>query len=225
MAPKIPGSWNTVLKAETSKPYYQNLIQFLEEERRKTTVYPPEHEVYTALELTPYDKVSVLLLGQDPYHEEGQAHGLAFSVRPGVPKPPSLLNIFKELHEDTGLKIPEHGSLTQWARQGVLLLNAVLTVRAHQATSHKNKGWELFTDSIIAALSEKQDPVIFLLWGNYARQKKGLIDSGKHFILESAHPSPLSARRGFFGSRPFSRTNMLLRKAGRPEIDWQITSL
>jgi len=218
-------SWRPILAAETEKPYWKELQQFVREERKKYTVYPPDKEVFAALYLTPYDKVSVLILGQDPYHGPGQAHGLCFSVRGGVPPPPSLVNIFKELHADLGCKIPNHGNLEHWARQGVLLLNAVLTVRARQATSHKDKGWEIFTDAVIQAVNDKPDRVVFVLWGAYARAKKRLINTTRHFVVESAHPSPLSASSGFFGSRPFSKINAALREAGKPEIDWQIPDL
>lgn len=222
MIPEIPPGWRAVLKPETRKPYYQQLQQFLDEERQKYTVFPPEREVFNALELTPYAQAKVLLLGQDPYHDHNQAHGLAFSVRPGTPLPPSLLNIFKELSSDLGLPRPRQGSLIPWAQQGVLLLNAVLTVRAHQANSHKNKGWEKFTDAVIQALSEREEPLVFLLWGGYAQKKKALIDPERHTVLEAAHPSPLSAHRGFFGSRPFSKTNQALLRWGEKEIDWRL---
>ena len=222
MAPEIPTGWLPILEDEVSKPYYQKLQQFLEEERRKHTVFPPEQEVFSALEITPYKKMNVLLLGQDPYHDHNQAHGLCFSVRPGTPLPPSLINIYKEARDDVGIRYPNNGYLVPWAEQGILMLNAVLTVRAHQANSHKDKGWEQFTDTIIRAAGEKNDPVVFLLWGGYAQKKISLIDTSRHIIVRSAHPSPLSAHRGFFGSRPFSRTNQALRQAGKPEIDWQI---
>ncbi len=215
-------TWRPVLIAETEKPYWKPLQQFVKDERRKYQVFPPDKEVFAALHLTPYEKVSVLILGQDPYHEVGQAHGLCFSVRPDVVIPPSLQNIYKELHDDLGCKIPNNGCLTPWAEQGVLLLNAVLTVRAHQANSHQGKGWETFTDAIIRAVNDKPDRVVFVLWGAYARKKKPLIDTTRHVIIESAHPSPLSAANGFFGSRPFSKINAALREAGKPEIDWQI---
>jgi len=194
-------------------------------ERQKFTVFPPETEVFSALHLTPVEKVSVLILGQDPYHDDNQAHGLCFSVRPGVPIPPSLLNIFKELKNDVGCKMPNNGYLTHWAEQGVLLLNAVLTVQAHQANSHKDRGWETFTDAVIQAVNAKTDPVVFVLWGANARKKISLIDQSRHIVIESPHPSPLSAHRGFFGSRPFSRINTALRAAGKAEIDWQIPDL
>jgi uracil-DNA glycosylase len=220
MIDQIPDGWQGVLGQEIEKPYYKKLQQFLEEERQRYTIFPPEPEVFTALELTSYADTQVLLLGQDPYHDNNQAHGLAFSVRKGIPPPPSLRNIFKELSGDLGSPVPKTGWLVPWAKQGVLLLNAVLTVRAHQANSHKNKGWERFTDTVIQFLSEKDDPVVFLLWGGYAQKKKSLINTKKHTILESAHPSPLSAHRGFFGSRPFSKTNLALLQAGKSPIDW-----
>lgn len=225
MTPPIPPGWRAVLAEEVRQPNYQKLQAFLEEERANHTVYPPEEEVFTALKLTPYDDVRVFILGQDPYHDENQAHGLAFSVRPGVPPPPSLRNIFKELQADLGCPMPNNGSLVPWAKQGVLLLNAVLTVRAHQANSHKGKGWEKFTDAVMRAVSARDDPVVFVLWGGYARKKVELIDAGRHTIVESAHPSPLSARSGFFGSRPFSKINAALRAAGKPEVDWQLPDL
>ncbi len=215
-------TWRPVLIAETEKPYWKPLQQFVKDERKKYTVFPPDKDVFAALHLTPYEKVSVLILGQDPYHEVGQAHGLCFSVRPDVAIPPSLQNIYKELHDDLGCKIPNNGCLTPWAEQGVLLLNAVLTVRAHQANSHQGKGWENFTDAIIRAVNDKSDRVVFVLWGAYARKKAPLINTTRHVIIESAHPSPLSAANGFFGSRPFSKINAALREAGKPEIDWQI---
>jgi uracil-DNA glycosylase len=185
--------------------------------------------VFNALKLTPFKAVNVLILGQDPYHDDGQAHGLAFSVQPGVPPPPSLLNIFKELHEDVGFRIPNNGYLVPWAEQGVLLLNAVLTVRAHQPTSHQGKGWETFTDQAIRALSERSEPLVFVLWGNYARKKLSIIQespqAAQHKVIAGPHPSPLSANRGFFGSRPFSKINDDLKAFGRPEIDWQLPNL
>jgi uracil-DNA glycosylase len=218
-------SWHPVLSEETRKPYYKNLQAFVAEERQKFTVFPPEAEVFSALQLTPIDQVRVLILGQDPYHDDNQAHGLCFSVPPGVRIPPSLLNIFKELKTDIGCTIPNNGYLTHWAEQGVLLLNAVLTVQAHQANSHQGRGWETFTDAIIQAVNAKTDPVVFVLWGAYARKKITLIDQSRHTVIESPHPSPLSARRGFFGSRPFSRINSALRATGKAGIDWQIPDL
>jgi uracil-DNA glycosylase len=215
-------TWRPVLIAETEKPYWKPLQQFVRQERSKYKVFPPDKDVFAALHLTPYEKVSVLILGQDPYHDDGQAQGLCFSVQPGVAIPPSLVNIYKELQTDLGCQIPNNGDLRPWAEQGVLLLNAVLTVRAHQANSHAGRGWENFTDAIIRAVSAKPDRVVFVLWGAYARKKKGLIDAARHVIIESAHPSPLSASNGFFGSRPFSKINAALRAAGKPEINWQI---
>jgi uracil-DNA glycosylase len=215
-------TWRPVLIVETEQPYWKPLQQFVKDERKKYTVFPPDKDVFAALHLTPYEKVSVLILGQDPYHEVGQAHGLCFSVRPDVAIPPSLQNIYKELHDDLSCTIPNNGCLTPWAEQGVLLLNAVLTVRAHQANSHQGKGWETFTDAIIRAVNDKPDRVVFVLWGAYARKKAPLINTARHVIIQSAHPSPLSASNGFFGSRPFSKINAALREAGKPEIDWQI---
>ncbi len=217
---ELPASWRRVLGDETGEAYFEKLRAFLDEERRQHTVFPPEDEVFTALELTPYDDVRVVILGQDPYHDDNQAHGLAFSVRPGVMPPPSLANIFKELGTDVGCARPKTGSLVPWARQGVLLLNAVLTVRAHEPNSHKNRGWERFTDAVIRKVSERETPTVFVLWGGFAKKKLGLIDESRHGVIISAHPSPLSARSGFFKSRPFSKINELLKEAGRPEIDW-----
>lgn len=221
----LPTSWAPVAGDELQQPYFTKLQAFLQEEREQHTIYPPEQEVFQALHTTPFNEVRVLILGQDPYHGENQAHGLAFSVRPGVKPPPSLANIFKELRDDLGCPIPNNGYLTPWAEQGVLLLNAVLTVRAHEPNSHKGRGWEKFTDRIIHAVGEKDDPVVFVLWGGFARKKVKLIDTDRHFIIESAHPSPLSAHNGFFGSRPFSRINEALHKAGRKPIDWHIPNL
>ncbi len=214
--------WNPVLRAEFDKPYWRQLQEFVHTERSRNTVYPAHDEVFAALHLTPYESVKVMILGQDPYHGPGQAHGLCFSVRPGVTVPPSLENIQTELHKDLGVPVPSHGSLEHWARQGVLLLNATLTVRARRAGSHQRRGWETFTDEVIRAVSAKPETVVFILWGSYARRKKALIDTGRHAIIESAHPSPLSAPRGFFGSRPFSRANQALAAAGRDPVDWAI---
>ncbi len=225
MIPPIPFGWQDVLAGEITKPYFQQLSQFLDEERKQYKIFPPESEIFTALELTPYENVNVLLLGQDPYHDDNQAHGLCFSVSPGIKPPPSLMNMYKELHDDVGFKIPNHGYLAAWARQGMLMINAVLTVRAHQANSHKDKGWETFTDAIIRAVSAKSSQVIFVLWGNYAQKKMPLIDTKRHVIIRSAHPSPLSANNGFFGSKPFSKINAALRAQGKPEIDWQLPNL
>jgi uracil-DNA glycosylase len=212
--------WNPVLRAELAKPYWEPLQKFVAGERAHHTVYPPPDEVFSALYLTPFADVKVLILGQDPYHGPGQAHGLCFSVRPGIERPPSLVNIFKELQDDLGLRPPNHGCLEGWAQQGVLLLNAVLTVRANNANSHQGKGWELFTDEIIRTVNDKSDTVVFILWGAYARKKRALIDTARHVVIESAHPSPLSAHNGFFGSRPFSRANTALIEAGRDPVDW-----
>jgi uracil-DNA glycosylase len=203
----------------------QRLAQFVAQERQRGTVYPPEEELFTALKLTPLPAVRVLLLGQDPYHDANQAHGLCFSVRPGVKPPPSLVNIFRELHSDLGCRIPNHGCLVSWARQGVLLLNTVLTVRAHSPRSHRGRGWEEFTDAVIRAVNAKTEPVVFVLWGGEAQRRSRLIDAQRHPVVQMAHPSPLSAHNGFFGSRPFSRINAALRQAGKPEIDWQIPDL
>ena len=222
---QISSSWQAVLSEEFDKPYYQKLQNFLLEERQSHTIYPPEKDIFSAFELTPYDKVNVLLLGQDPYHDRDQAHGLCFSVRPGFKPPPSLINIFKELKDDVGFNIPNHGYLASWAKQGILMLNAVLTVRAHTPNSHKNQGWETFTDAVIKKVNQKEDSVVFVLWGGYAQKKVKLIDTTKHIVIQSAHPSPLSARNGFFGSKPFSAINSALRSFGKPEIDWQLLDL
>lgn len=221
----LPPSWQAVVGDETEKPYFAALREFVAEERRTHAVYPPDGEEFTALELTPYEQVRVVILGQDPYHGPGQAHGLAFSVRPGVRPPPSLGNIFKELRDDLGCRIPNNGFLVPWAEQGVLLLNTVLTVREAEPNSHKGRGWEKFTDAIIRRVGHKDDEVVFVLWGAPAGKKTELIDTARHTIVQSVHPSPLSAKRGFFGSRPFSQINAALKKAGKPEIDWQIPDL
>jgi uracil-DNA glycosylase len=220
----IPPGWREELAEEVKEPYFQRLHEFVDLERQAHVVYPPERDVFNALNYTPYKNVKVVLLGQDPYHDEGQAHGLCFSVRPGVKPPPSLVNIFKELNRDLDCKVPNNGCLTPWAEQGVLLLNAVLTVRAHQANSHKGKGWETFTDAVIRHVDAKDERVVFLLWGAYAQKKEEMIDTKKHVVLKSAHPSPLSARK-FFGSRPFSKTNKALEEADMKPIDWQIPDL
>ncbi len=220
VAPKT--DWNPVLGTELSKPYWSELMQFVAEERARHTVYPPPGEEFAALHLTPYSSVKVLILGQDPYHRPGQAHGLCFSVRPGVDIPPSLANIHAELESDVGCPRPPHGSLVHWARQGVLLLNATLTVRARRAASHQKKGWETFTDEVIRAVNHKQDRVVFILWGSSARKKKAFVDQSRHVVIESPHPSPLSAHRGFLGSRPFSRANAALTDAGREPVRWCI---
>jgi uracil-DNA glycosylase len=215
--------WNPILRGEFDKRYWQDLQAFVRAERQRATVYPPHEDVFAALHLTPYADMKVLILGQDPYHGPRQAHGLCFSVREGVAKPPSLVNILQELHDDLGLPIPDSGCLDHWASQGVLLLNATLTVRAGQAASHQGKGWETFTDEVIRAVNAKQETVVFVLWGAYARKKKPLIDLSRHVVIESAHPSPLSAHNGFFGSRPFSRANAALVAAGRTPVDWSLS--
>lgn len=214
--------WNPILRGELDKAYWQQLQSFVRDERSRTTVYPPHEEVFSALHLTSYAATRVLVLGQDPYHGPGQAHGLCFSVRHGVRVPPSLANIHRELHDDVGVRPPGHGNLEAWARQGVLLLNATLTVRAGQAGSHQGKGWEIFTDEVIAAVNAKPDHVVFVLWGGYARKKRALVDGDRHTIIESPHPSPLSAHNGFFGSRPFSRVNEALVAHGQTPIDWTL---
>ncbi len=217
--------WNPLLADELSKPYWAELMTFVKNERAQHNVYPPEGEVFSALHFTPFAGVKALILGQDPYHGPGQAHGLCFSVRPGVDPPPSLANIHQELHADLGCAVPNHGSLEHWAHQGVLLLNATLTVRARRAASHQKKGWEIFTDRVIQVVNDKQERVVFILWGSSARQKRQMIDINRHVVIESPHPSPLSAHRGFFGSRPFSKTNAALRAAGRSPIDWCLPSM
>ncbi len=220
--PTIEESWKEVLAGEFSAPYFQALKTFLVEEKKKFTVYPPGSLIFSAFNHTPFHKVKAVMLGQDPYHGPGQAHGLCFSVNRGVAKPPSLINIFKEIESDLGIAPPAHGNLEKWADQGVLLLNATLTVRAHQAGSHQNKGWERFTDAAIKALSEKRTGLIFLLWGNYAGAKQALIDTTRHHVLKAPHPSPLSASRGFFGCHHFSKTNELLTAQGIAPINWQL---
>lgn len=219
---QIPASWKPILETEFQQPYIQKLEAFLEAEQAAHTVFPPATDVFNALEYTPFDRVRVLIVGQDPYHDDGQAHGLAFSVRPGVKTPPSLVNIFKELEADLGVPRSKNGYLEPWARQGVLLLNTSLTVRAHEAGSHKGKGWERLTDAIIHAVSARKERVVFVLWGKPAQKKLELIDAARHVVIQSAHPSPLSASSGFFGSRPFSQINADLRESGQPEIDWRL---
>jgi uracil-DNA glycosylase len=214
-------SWKARLSAETQKPYFDSLVQFVRSERTLYTVFPAPTDVFNAYTMTPYERANVLILGQDPYHGAGQAHGLSFSVLPGVKTPPSLQNIFKELRDDLGVPVPKSGHLVSWAQQGVMLLNATLTVRAHEAGSHQGRGWEQFTDETIRLLNVRETPVVFVLWGRYARDKKALIDS-RHTIIESAHPSPMSAHSGFFGSRPFSKVNVALERNGLPPIDWSI---
>ncbi|MRX71146.1 uracil-DNA glycosylase [Bacillus lacus] len=216
----LKNDWEELLSAEFSKEYYLRLREQLKVEYQKKTVYPQMDNIFNSLHLTPYDDVKAVILGQDPYHGPDQAHGLSFSVQPGVKKPPSLQNIFKELQDDLGCEVPESGSLEGWARQGVLLLNTVLTVRKGEANSHKGIGWEIFTNSVIRTISQREKPVVFILWGKHAAAKKELIDTDKHRVIESPHPSPFSARRGFFGSRPFSKTNVYLEELGMEKITW-----
>lgn len=220
--PILKNDWAPLLEDEFRKPYYLRLRQFLIEEYRTRTVYPDKYDIFNALHYTPYSEVKVVLLGQDPYHGPGQAHGLSFSVRPGIPAPPSLQNMLKELHDDLGCRMPNNGCLIPWALQGVLLLNTVLTVRAGQANSHRGMGWETFTDRIISLLNERDRPVVFLLWGSHAQSKLSLIDTSRHPVICAPHPSPLSAHRGFFGSRPYSRANRYLEDLGERPIDWQL---
>lgn len=217
--------WQELLADELNEPYYQELRKFLIDEYSTRKIFPNMYDIFNALHFTSYANTKVVILGQDPYHEPGQAHGLSFSVLPDVPTPPSLMNIFKELRDDIGCFIPNNGCLKPWAEQGVLLLNAVLTVRAHEANSHRGHGWETFTDKIIRLLNEHERPLAFILWGNPARRKKNMITNPRHFIVESAHPSPLSASGGFFGSRPFSRVNQFLESVGESPINWQIPNL
>ena len=218
----INGAWEAALKNEFRKPYYAKLYKTVLEEYRTRTIYPPSGEIFTAFDLTPLEKVKAVILGQDPYHEAGQAMGLSFSVHKGVAVPPSLENIYKELHDDLGCPVPTHGDLSKWAREGVLLLNTVLTVRAHQANSHRMIGWEEFTDAVIRILALEDRPMVFILWGSAAQRKASFITNPKHMIITSPHPSPLSAYRGFFGSRPFSRCNAYLEQQGIEGIDWNI---
>ncbi len=218
----ISNDWLPVVEEETKKDYYKSLYLFVKEEYHKRLVFPPADDIFNALHLTPLKEVKVVIIGQDPYHNVGQAHGLSFSVKPEVDIPPSLVNIYKELHEDLGCSIPNHGYLEKWAKQGVLLLNTVLTVRAHEPASHKGKGWEQFTDALIEAVNREDRPIVFILWGAPARAKKKMLNNPKHLILEAPHPSPLSAYRGFFGSKPFSKCNAFLSAHGQTPIDWQI---
>lgn len=218
----IHNSWQTILTDEFEKEYYQKLRNFLKKEYTTQKIHPDMYHIYEALELTPYEKVKVVILGQDPYHGINQAHGLSFSVQPGVKIPPSLNNIYKELQSDLGISPVKHGNLVSWAKQGVLLLNTVLTVREGQAYSHRGKGWEILTDKIIEKLNEREKPIVFILWGKPAQEKMKMIDKSRHIILTSAHPSPLSAHRGFLGSKPFSKTNDALMALGETPIDWQL---
>ena len=221
----LNGDWYEALKGEFSKPYYRKLFETVNEEYRTKLIFPPAQDIFNAFHLTPLSKVKVVILGQDPYHNVGQAHGLCFSVKPDVEIPPSLVNIYQELHDDLGCYIPNNGYLTKWAKQGVMLLNTVLTVRAHQANSHRGIGWEEFTDAAIKILNEQDRPMVFILWGRPAQAKKSMLNNPKHLILEAPHPSPLSAYRGFFGSRPFSKTNEFLKEHGVAPIDWQIENV
>ena len=223
--PPITNDWADRLRPEYKKDYYRKLFEFIGQEYSRTTVYPPGDDIFNAFHMTPLKNVKVVIIGQDPYHEPGQAHGLSFSVKPGVDIPPSLENIYKELQTDCGCYIPNNGYLVKWAEQGVLLLNAVLTVRAHAAASHRGKGWEEFTDAAIRILNEEDRPIVFLLWGSFARSKKEMLTNPKHLILEAPHPSPLSAYRGFFGCHHFSKANSFLTENGLTPIDWQIENI
>jgi len=218
----LQNDWAAVLADEFEKPYYRELRQMLKEEYQTHTIYPDMYSIFNALHLTGYENTKVVILGQDPYHGPGQAHGLSFSVRPGIKPPPSLQNIYKELQSDLNCTIPQHGYLTHWAKQGVMMLNSVLTVRSGTPNSHKDLGWETFTDQIIAHLNARQTPMVFILWGKHAQEKAAFIDTRRHSMIQSPHPSPFSANRGFFGSRPFSRANAFLRSRGIAEIDWQL---
>lgn len=220
--PAINGDWLEALQGEFKKDYYKKLFQTVNEEYRTRQIFPPAEDVFNAFHLTPLKEVKVVIFGQDPYHGDNQAHGLCFSVKPGVEIPPSLVNIYKELQDDLGCKIPNHGYLTKWAEQGVLMLNTVLTVRAHQANSHRGIGWEEFTDAAIRVLNAQDRPIVFILWGRPAQMEKSMLTNPKHLILEAPHPSPLSSYRGFFGSKPFSKTNEFLVANGATPIDWEI---
>jgi len=217
---KIESTWKSRLMPEFEKPYFQQLIAFVKDEYATHTVYPPGSKIFYAFEACPFDQVKVVLIGQDPYHGPGQAHGLAFSVNDGVTKPPSLINIFKEIKNDLGKPVPQSGNLSRWAEQGVLLLNATLTVRANTPGSHQKKGWEEFTDAAIKALSEEKEGIVFMLWGAYAQKKGAIIDASRHHVLKAAHPSPFAADKGFFGCRHFSQANAYLKEQGQPEIEW-----
>ncbi len=217
---QIDSSWKAVLQEEFDKPYFEGLTNFVKQEYQTKRVFPPPKDIFKAFDLCPFDKGEVVVLGQDPYHGPNQAHGLCFSVNQGIPTPPSLLNIYKEIHADLGKPIPDHGNLEHWAMQGVLLLNATLTVVAHNAGSHQKKGWEEFTDAVIQTISDKKEHMVFLLWGAFAQSKSVLIDSSKHLILKAPHPSPLSAHRGFLGCKHFSQTNEYLKSHGLSEVDW-----
>ena len=219
---KIEISWKLALNDELNSEYFRKLKSFLNEEKKKYEIFPPKDKIFSAFEFTSFDDVKVVIIGQDPYHEKGQAHGLCFSVSNGIKAPPSLVNIFKEIKNDLGIEIPNIVNLEKWAQQGVLLINATLTVRAKQAGSHQKKGWEVFTDSVIKKLSENRKDLVFLLWGNYAKAKQKLIDENNHHVLKAAHPSPLSAYKGFFGCKHFSKTNEILKQHGKREIDWSL---
>lgn len=221
----IQNDWLQAIGAEFRKPYYTELFKFVKQEYDTKQVFPPADDIFNAFHLTPFQDVKVVIIGQDPYHNDGQAHGLCFSVKPEVEIPPSLVNIYQELHDDLDCYIPNNGYLVKWAKQGVLMLNTVLTVRAHMANSHHGKGWEEFTDAAIRALNEQDRPIVFILWGRPAQMKKNMLNNPKHLILEAPHPSPLSAYRGFFGSRPFSKTNAFLSENGLEPIDWQIENI
>ncbi|MBQ1923840.1 MAG: uracil-DNA glycosylase [Lachnospiraceae bacterium] len=221
----ISNDWLPVLAPEFRKPYYKDLFQFVQTEYQTRQIFPPAQDLFNALHLTPLSKVKVVILGQDPYHGDGQAHGLCFSVRPDVDIPPSLINIYRELHDDLGCRMPDNGCLTKWADQGVLLLNTVLTVRAHQAGSHRGRGWEQFTDAIIRAVNSQNRPVVYMLWGAPAQAKRQMLDNPRHLVLTAPHPSPLSAYRGFFGCRHFSQCNAFLEGHGEKPIDWQIENV
>ncbi len=223
--PPLTGEWLDALQGEFRKPYYRSLFQTINEEYKTKLIFPPADDIFNAFHFTPLNEVKVVILGQDPYHNQGQAHGLCFSVKKGVDIPPSLVNIYQELHDDLGCYIPNNGYLEKWARQGVLMLNTVLTVRAHQANSHRDLGWEEFTDAAIRVLDLQDQPIVFILWGRPAQIKKRMLHNPAHLILEAPHPSPLSARRGFFGSRPFSQTNAFLESRGLTPIDWQIENV
>lgn len=221
----LKNDWSSHLEQEFEKPYYLRLRQFLIEEYRSKVIYPDKYDIFNALHFTPLADTKVVILGQDPYHGQGQAHGLSFSVKPGVAPPPSLQNIFKELQSDLGCYIPNNGYLVSWAKQGVLMLNTVLTVRENQPNSHKGMGWETFTDQVISTLNNREKPVVFILWGKHAQEKQQLITAPQHYIIQSTHPSPFSANRGFFGSRPFSKANQFLERIGSTPIDWQIPNI
>lgn len=223
--PPISNDWAKALSPEYKKDYYKKLFDFIGEEYATKKIFPPGDDIFNAFHLTPLSKVKCVIIGQDPYHDDGQAHGLCFSVKPDVAIPPSLVNIYKELHEDLGCYIPNNGYLVKWANQGVLLLNAVLTVRAHQAASHQGKGWEEFTDAAIRAVNEQDRPIVFLLWGGFAQKKAAMLNNPKHLILKAPHPSPLSVYRGFFGCKHFSKANEFLTANGIEPIDWQIENV